>query len=177
MLSGLQPSDLIILAARPSMGKTSLALDIARRVAVDNKIGVGIFSLEMSAQQLIDRMLAAQAQVDSWKLRTGKVTDQEDFQRVRESLETLSQAPIFIDDEAGKDLLAMRSVARRLKSEKNVGLIIVDYLQLASPSKTKASDNMVQQVTELSRGMKALAREVDVPVLCLSQLSLSLIHI
>lgn len=176
MLSGLQPSDLIILAARPSMGKTSLALDIARKVAVDNGVGVGIFSLEMSAQQLIDRMIASQSQVDSWKLRTGKVTDQEDFTRVRESLEILAKAPIYIDDEAGKDLMSMRSVARRLKSEKGVGLIIIDYLQLASPSKTSGSDNMVQQVTELSRGFKALAREVNVPVLCLSQLSRNVEH-
>ncbi len=170
-LSGLQPSDLIILAARPSQGKTSLALDIARRAAVDHGVSVGIFSLEMSTQQLIDRMLAAQSQVDSWKLRTGKKMDSDDFNRIRDALDTLAKAPIFIDDEAGKSILAMRAVARRLKSEKNLGLIIVDYLQLASPASSKNSDNMVQQVTELSRGMKAMAREMNVPVLCLSQLS------
>jgi len=171
MLSGFQPSDLIILAARPSMGKTSLALDFARKVAIDQNIGVAIFSLEMSAQQLIDRMLAAQSQVDGWKLRTGKVTNNDDFDSIRVALEQMAKAPIYIDDEAGKDLLSMRSVARRLKSEKDIGLIIVDYLQLASPSKTSGSDSMVQQVTELSRGMKSMAREVNVPVVCLSQLS------
>lgn len=170
-LSGLQPSDLIILAARPSMGKTSLALDIARKVSVDNGIGVGIFSLEMSADQLIDRMLTAQSQVDGWKLRTGRNLSDDDFERFRDGMDKLGKAPVFIDDEAGKDLLSMRSVARRMKSENDIGLIIVDYLQLASPSKSANSDSMVQQVTELSRGMKAMAREVNVPVLCLSQLS------
>jgi replicative DNA helicase len=116
-------------------------------------------------------MLAAQSQVDGWKLRTGKVTNNDDFDSIRVALEQMAKAPIYIDDEAGKDLLSMRSVARRLKSEKDIGLIIVDYLQLASPSKTSGSDSMVQQVTELSRGMKSMAREVNVPVVCLSQLS------
>ena len=170
-LSGLQPSDLIILAARPSMGKTTLALDIARRAAVEHNVPVGIFSLEMSSQQLIDRMLSAQAQVDSWKLRTGKITAKEDYDSIRDALDVLSKAPIYVDDEAGKSVLAMRAVARRLKSEKGLGLIVIDYLQLATPSTTMASDNMVQQVTEISRSMKALARELNVPVLCLSQLS------
>jgi replicative DNA helicase len=170
-LSGFQPSDLIILAARPSMGKTTLALDMARRAAVDHNIPVGIFSLEMSAQQLIDRMLASQAQVDSWRLRTGKLHDKEDFDRIRDALDVLSKAPIYVDDEAGKSILGMRAVARRLKSEKGLGLIVIDYLQLATPSKTRATDSMVQQVTELSRSMKSLARELNVPVLALSQLS------
>ncbi|MCB9805631.1 replicative DNA helicase [Candidatus Nomurabacteria bacterium] len=170
-LSGLQKSDLIILAARPSMGKTSLALDIARKAAVANNVPVGIFSLEMSAQQLIDRMLAAEAQVDSWKLRTGKLKNEEDFDRIRDSLDTLSHAPIYIDDEPGKNILQMRSVARKLKSEKGLGMIIVDYLQLMSPTQSKNNDNVVQQITEISRSLKALARELDVPVLALSQLS------
>lgn len=170
-LSGFQPSDLIILAARPSQGKTSLAIDIARRAAVNHNISVGIFSLEMSSQQLIDRMLSAQAQVDLWKLRTGKQLDSNDFDKISAALDTLSKAPIYIDDEAGKSVLAMRAVARRLKSEKNLGLIVIDYLQLATPAASKNSDNMVQQVTELSRAMKSMARELNVPVLCLSQLS------
>lgn len=171
MLSGFQPSDLIILAARPSQGKTSLAIDMARRAAVNHGTSVAVFSLEMSSQQLIDRMLSAQAQVDLWKLRTGKQLSSEDFDNIATALDTLSKAPIYIDDEAGKSVLAMRSVARRLKSEKNLGLIVIDYLQLATPAQNKNSDNMVQQVTELSRAMKAMARELNVPVLCLSQLS------
>jgi len=171
MLAGLQKSDLIILAARPSMGKTSLALDIARQAALKNQTSVGIFSLEMSAQQLIDRMIAAQSQVDAWKLRTGKLSADIEFDKIREALNTLSGAPIYIDDQPGNNILKMRSVARRLKSEKGLGLIIVDYLQLMSPTRSMNSDNVVQQVTEISRSLKNLARELDVPVLALSQLS------
>jgi replicative DNA helicase len=170
-LAGFQKADLIILAARPSMGKTSLALDIARQAAVDHKVPVGIFSLEMSAQQLVDRMLASQANVDAWKLRTGKLTNENDFASIRQSLDVLSQAPIYIDDQPGNNILKMRSVARRLKSEKGLGLIIVDYLQLMLPTNAKNNDNMVQQVTEISRSLKNLARELDIPVLALSQLS------
>jgi replicative DNA helicase len=170
-LAGLQASDLIILAARPSVGKTSFALELARQAAVNHGIPVGIFSLEMGAQQLIDRMLSSQARIDLWRLRTGKVKDADDFDRIRDALDILSKAPIYIDDEPGKTVLSMRAVARRLKSEKNLGLIIVDYLQLATPSLTRASDNMVQQVTEISRSLKGLARELNVPVLALSQLS------
>lgn len=169
-LSGFQKSDLIILAARPSMGKTSLALDIARQAAVNHNVPVGIFSLEMSSQQLVDRMLSAQANVDAWKLRTGKLSRQDDFQAIRESLDKLNKAPIFIDDQPGNNILKMRSIARRMKSEHGLGLIIVDYLQLMVPTQTK-SDNMVQQVTEISHSLKNLARELDVPVLALSQLS------
>ncbi|HRY30960.1 MAG TPA: replicative DNA helicase [Candidatus Paceibacterota bacterium] len=170
-LAGFQKSDLVILAARPSMGKTSLALDIARHAAVEYKVPTLIFSLEMSAQQLIDRMLAAQAQVDAWKLRTGKLTNEEDFNRIRDSLDVLSNAPIFVDDKPGNNALSMRSTARRLKSEKELGLIIVDYLQLMTPTNLKSSENMVQQVTEISRSLKSLARELDIPVIALSQLS------
>jgi replicative DNA helicase len=169
-LAGFQKSDLIILAARPSMGKTSLALDIARQAAVNHGITVGIFSLEMSSQQLVDRMLAAQANVDAWKLRTGKLSRQNDFEAIRESLDKLNKAPIHIDDQPGNNLLKMRSMARRLKNEHNLGLIVVDYLQLIVPTQTK-NDNVVQQITEISRGLKNLARELDVPVLALSQLS------
>ncbi len=169
-LAGLQKSDLVILAARPSMGKTSLALDIARQAAVNNNTTVGIFSLEMSSQQLVDRMLAAQSNVDAWRLRTGKLSRQNDFEAIRESLDKLNKAPIHIDDQPGNNLLKMRSMARRLKNEHNLGLIVVDYLQLIIPTQTK-NDNVVQQVTEISRGLKNLAREMNVPVLALSQLS------
>lgn len=171
MLAGLQKSDLIILAARPSVGKTSLALDIARQAALKSNTPVGIFSLEMSAQQLIDRMIAAQSQVDAWKLRTGKLTADSEFDKIREALNELSNAPIYIDDQPGNNILKMRSVARRLKSEKGLGLIIVDYLQLMVPTRSRNSDNVVQQVTEISRSLKNLARELEVPVLALSQLS------
>jgi replicative DNA helicase len=171
MLAGLQKSDLVILAARPSMGKTALALDIARQSAVQHGTSVGIFSLEMSAQQLVDRMVAAEAKVNSWNLRTGRITDQEDFNRIRDAYDRLSRAPIFIDDQPGSNILKMRSVARRLKREHGLGLLIVDYLQLMVPTGARASDSLVQQVTEISRSLKVLARELDVPVLALSQLS------
>jgi len=171
MLSGLQKSDLVILAARPSMGKTALALDIARQTATKHGTAVGIFSLEMSAQQLVDRMLAAQSSVDSWKLRTGKIRNDDDFEKLQRGMATLSEAPIYIDDQPSSTILDMRSIARRLKLEKNLGLIIVDYLQLISPATTRSSDSLVQQVTEISRSLKAMARELEVPVLALSQLS------
>jgi replicative DNA helicase len=171
-LSGLQPSDLIILAARPSVGKTSLALDIARQAAVNHNISVGIFSLEMTAQQLVDRMLAAESRVDAWKLRTVKnLNIEHDFLRLRDASDKLAKAPIYIDDTPANNILRMRSVARRLKSEKGLGLIVVDYLQLMVPVQSRNSDNVVQQVTEISRSLKNLARELQVPVLALSQLS------
>lgn len=168
-LAGLQKSDLIILAARPSVGKTSLALDIARNVAVKSNIPVGVFSLEMSAQQLVDRMLAAESFVDSWKLRTGRLSTDAEFSNIRDALDKLSSAPLYIDDDSTNTAMRMRSVARRLKSENGLGLIVVDYLQLMVPSRN--IDNVVQQVTEISRSLKSLAREIDVPVLALSQLS------
>ncbi|MFA6297097.1 MAG: replicative DNA helicase [Candidatus Paceibacterota bacterium] len=171
-LLGFQKSDLIILAARPSMGKTSLALDFARKTAIEHNIPVGIFSLEMSAAQLVDRMLSAESDVDAWKLRTGhNLSMEEDFARIRDGMEKLSKAPIYIDDQPGNNILKMRSVARRLKSEKGLGLIIVDYLQLMAPVQTKNSDSMVNQITEISKSLKNLARELDVPVIALSQLS------
>ncbi len=171
MLAGLQKSDLVILAARPSMGKTSLALDIARQTAIKHKTSVGIFSLEMSSQQLVDRMLAAQAGVNSWRLRTGKISRDDEYDRLQEAIAQLSDAPIYIDDKPGMTVLSMRSVARRLKMERDLGLVIVDYLQLITPTSGKASDSLVQQVTEISRSLKAMARELNVPVLALSQLS------
>lgn len=169
ILAGLHKSDLIILAARPSVGKTTLALDIARNAAVKFKVPVGIFSLEMSANQLTQRMLSAQSHVDAWKLRTGKISREEDFSKLRDSLNELSKAPIYIDDQAGNSIIKMKSVARRLKSEFGLGLIVIDYLQLMTTSKNY--DSMVNQVTEISRSLKGLARELNVPVLALSQLS------
>ncbi len=171
MLSGLQKSDLIILAARPSMGKTTLALDIARNSALLHKAKVGLFSLEMSAQQLVDRLLAAEAGVDSWKLRTGRLKNDQEYEAVQEAMGRLSEAPIYIDDQPGNNILKMRSGARRLKNEHGLDLLVVDYLQLMSPVTTRANDSTVQQITEISRSLKILAREIDVPVLALSQLS------
>jgi len=171
LLAGLQKSDLVILAARPSMGKTAFALDIARHAGVHNNVPVGIFSLEMSAQQLVDRMVSAEARVNSWNLRTGHITDQADWDRIRDAYEKLGGAPIYIDDQPGATILKMRAVARRLKREHGLGLLIVDYLQLMVPTNTRSSDNVVAQVTEISRSLKNLARELDVPVLALSQLS------
>jgi len=171
MLAGFQKSDLIILAARPSIGKTALALDIARKTATLHGTPVGIFSLEMSSQQLVDRMLAAESSVNAWKLRTGKLTTDSEFDKIRGALDTLAKAPIFIDDQPANNILKMRSVARRLKSEHGIGLLIVDYLQLMVPTASKNNDSLVQQVTEISRSLKTMARELEVPVLALSQLS------
>lgn len=168
ILAGFQKSDLIILAARPSVGKTTLALDIARNVAKQN-VPVFIFSLEMSKQQLVDTMMAAESKVNAWKLRNGKLTTDSEFQLVRDSLDRLSKAPIFMDDQSSNNIMNMRSVARRVKAEHGLGLIIIDYLQLMATSKNY--DNMVNQVTEISRSLKGLARELDVPVIALSQLS------
>jgi len=168
-LSGLQKSDLVILAARPSMGKTTLALDIARQAALNNGTPTVIFSLEMSTQQLVDRLIAAQSKVNAWNLRTGNLSSENEFAKIRDSLDSLSKAPIFVDDMAGNSIIRMRSVCRRIRAEHGIGLIIVDYLQLMSTSKNY--DSMVNQVTEISRSLKALAKEFDVPVLALSQLS------
>ena len=170
LLAGFQKSDLIILAARPSVGKTSLALDIARQIAVRSKVAVGIFSLEMSKDQLIDRMLCAQANVDLWKMRTGRLTDDEDFSNIGNAMGVLSEAPIFIDDTATANIMELRTKARRLQSEHGLGLLMIDYLQLMEGRSSK-SDNRVQEVAEITRSLKQLARELNVPVLALSQLS------
>ncbi len=169
LLSGFQKSDLIILAARPSVGKTSLALDFVRHAACKENIPVAIFSLEMSSQQLVDRIISAESRVDAWKIRTGRGAGQDDFDRIRDALENLSKAPIFIDDEPSNNIMKMKTVARRLKAEHGLGLIVVDYLQLMVPR--RESDSMVQMVTEISRSLKGLARELEVPVIALSQLS------
>ncbi len=167
VLAGLQNSDLIILAARPSMGKTSLALDIARQAATQTKTPVGIFSLEMSKEQLVDRLLCAEAGVDLWKMRTGKVKEDE-FPRIGEAMGILAEAPIFLDDSATSNIMEIRTKARRLQMEHKVGLLIIDYLQLMEG---RTSDNRVQEVSEISRNLKAIARELNIPVLALSQLS------
>ncbi len=169
LLAGLQKSDLIILAARPSMGKTSLALNIAQNVAVKEGIPVGIFSLEMSKEQLIDRLLAGEAGIDSWKLRTGNLEDR-DFDKLSRAMGVLSEAPIYIDDSAVTNVMEMRTKARRLQSEHDLGLVVIDYLQLMS-GRAGGSDNRVQEISEISRGLKGLARELNVPVIALSQLS------
>ncbi|MGB2762040.1 MAG: replicative DNA helicase [Minisyncoccales bacterium] len=171
-LSGLQKSDLIILASRPSLGKSSLALDIARNAAVHHKITVGIFSLEMSKDQVVDRIIASTANVDLWRFRTGRLSSEgenNDFSKIQQSLGILSEAPIYIDDAATSNILQMRAMARRLQADKGLGLIIVDYLQLMDPRTMNST--MVQQMTEISRSLKGLAREINIPVLALSQLS------
>ncbi len=169
MLSGLQPSDLIIVGARPSLGKTAFVLDIARQAAITGGKAVGIFSIEMSREQIIDRLIAGQAQIPLWRLRTGRLNDEMEFALVQQGLDELSKSRMYIDDNASPTLLQMLSMARRLQLEQGIDLIIVDYLQLIQPR--TASDNMVQQVTEISRGLKALARELNVPVIAVSQLS------
>ncbi len=172
ILAGLQKSDYIILAARPGIGKTTLALDIMRNIAINAKKAVGLFSLEMSSSQLVDRVLCSEANIDLWKLRTGKLSDKgeyNDFTKIQEAMGTLSDAPIFIDDTASSTVLEIKTKARRLQSEHDLGLIIIDYIQLITP--TGNQNNPVQQMTEISRSLKALARELDIPVLAISQLS------
>ncbi len=169
ILSGLQNSDLIILAARPSVGKTTLALDIARMSATVHDKSVLIFSLEMSSQQLVDRMLSAESRVNAWNLRTGRLSSDREFSLLRDSLDKLAKAKIYIDDQPGNSIARMKGLARRLKKEKGLDMIVVDYLQLMTTSKNY--DSMVNQVTEISRSLKSLAKELDVPVLALSQLS------
>jgi replicative DNA helicase len=168
-LAGLQKSDLVILAARPSMGKTALALNIAQHVAVREGIPVGIFSLEMSKEQMIDRLLASESGIDSWKLRTGNLEDS-DFPKINHAMAMLAEAPIFIDDSALTNVMEMRTKARRLQSEHDLGLIVIDYLQLMS-GRGGNNENRTNEVSEISRGLKGLARELNVPVLALSQLS------
>jgi replicative DNA helicase len=173
VLAGLQKSDLLILAARPSIGKTTFALDIARQIGTQAKVPVGIFSLEMSSDQLIDRMLAAQAGIDLWRLRTGKLRSsgpENDFEKLNEAMGILSEAPIYIDDTASANIMEMRTMARRLQSEHNLGLIIIDYLQLMEGRKT-SGDSRVQEISEISRALKQLARELNIPIIALSQLS------
>lgn len=170
LLAGLQRSDLVVLAARPSVGKTSLALAIARHAAVNAKIPTGLFSLEMSKEQLVDRLICAEANVDLWKLRTGKLSDRDDdFPRIGHALGVLSEAPIYIDDSASANIMSIRTKCRRLQSEHGLGLVVIDYLQLMESRGNK--ENRVQEVAEISRGLKQIARELEIPILALSQLS------
>lgn len=172
LLAGLQKSDLVILAARPSVGKTSFALDIIRNIGTKLKAPVGMFSLEMSKEQLVDRMLCAEANVDLWKLRSGKLSERpedNDFPRIGHAIGTLSEAKIFIDDSPNINVLQLRTKARRLQAEHGLGLIVIDYLQLMDSRSN--SENRTQEISEITRGLKSIARELNVPVLALSQLS------
>lgn len=171
MTAGLQRSDLIILAARPAMGKTTLVTNLAYNVATIAKQPVLFFSLEMSKEQLVDRMLADASGVDAWNIRTGNLSD-EDFSKLSEAMGEMAEAPIFIDDTPGLSVLEMRTKARRAAHEQPLGLIIVDYLQLMQAS-GRSDGNRVQEVSEISRGLKLIARELNVPVIALSQLSRS----
>jgi len=166
--SGLQPSDLVIIAARPSMGKTALALNIASHTAIKGKQAVAVFSLEMSAEQLAIRMLCSQARVDAHRLRTGKIREDE-WKRIANASETLWQTPIFVDDSTDITPMAMRAKCRRLRAEHGLGLVVVDYLQLVRWH--RRIENRVQEISEIARSLKGLARELKVPVLALSQLS------
>jgi len=168
MTSGFQKSDLIIIAARPSVGKTAFALNIAQNIGVHTKKPVAIFSLEMSKDQLVQRMLCAEANIDANRLRTGKLQE-EDWPKLTMAMGRLADAPIFIDDSANVTVLEMRAKLRRLQSEHGLGIVIIDYLQLLNSH--RRSDNRQQEISEISRSLKALARELDVPVIALSQLS------
>ncbi len=168
-LAGMQRSNLLILAARPGTGKSTLALNIAENIALKHKMSVGFFSLEMSKEELVDRLLVSVADIDAWKLKTGKLSE-EDFTSLSNAMGTLAEANIFIDDTPGLTVLEMRTKARRLQVDHGIDLVIVDYLQLAHGS---TRDNRVQEVAEISQGLKNLARELKIPVLALSQLNRS----
>jgi replicative DNA helicase len=170
LIGGLQPSNLIILAARPSMGKTAFALNVARNVAVDQKKGVAIFSLEMSKMEIVNRLMCSEARVDMWKIRRRELRQPRDWSQLAAACTPLHTAPIFIDDSASVNLMEIRAKARRLKAQqKHLSLIIVDYLQLMMGDTN--AENRQQEVSRISRGLKILARELEVPVLALSQLS------
>ena len=171
ILAGFQKSDLVILAARPSIGKTTFALDVARNIGTKFKVPVGIFSLEMSSDQLVDRMIAAEGGIDLWKLRTGKLNtgkNSDDFERINTAMGVLSEAPVFIDDSGSANIMSLRTMARRLQMEHNLGVIIIDYLQLMEG---RSTESRVQEISEISRGLKNLAKELNLPIIALSQLS------
>ena len=169
ILSGLQPADLVILAARPSMGKTALALNIGQNIAKQGK-AVGLISLEMSKEQLVERMFCSLLGVDSWKMRTGKLTDN-DFSKIGTVMDELNSMKIFIDDSLGNSIAELKAKARRLKVEQGLDLLVIDYLQLMSGSKGNYGNNRVQEISEISRALKSLARDLSIPILALSQLS------
>jgi replicative DNA helicase len=167
LLAGLQRSNLVILAARPGMGKTALSLNITQNIAVKYRKKVGFFSLEMSKEELVDRLLVSQADIDAWKLKTGRL-NQQDFLKISDAMGVLAEASLFIDDTPGLSIFDMRTKARRLMSEQDIDILVVDYLQLAHG---RTQDNRVQEVSEISQGLKNIARELRIPILALSQLS------
>ncbi len=172
ILAGLQKSNLVILGARPSVGKSSLGLDLVRHAAIKENIPVGIFSLEMSKEEVIDRLICAEANIDLWKLRTGRLSDSgenDDFSKIGHAMGVLSEAPIFVDDSASINVMEMRTMARRLQAEHGLQMLVVDYLQLMEGR--GRTDNRVQEVSEISRSLKGLARELNIPIIALSQLS------
>lgn len=173
ILSGMQNSNLLILAARPGQGKTALAVNIAQHVGVVEKLPVGIFSLEMSQEELVDRLLVGEADVDAWKLKTGKLSE-DDFSKLSDAMGKLADAPIFIDDTPGISISEMRTKARRLQLEHKISILIVDYLQLINPG--KHYDSRVQEVSIVSQSLKNIARELKIPVLAISQLSRAVEH-
>jgi len=166
-LAGMQKSNLLILASRPGIGKTSLALNIAQNLTVKYKRPVGFFSLEMSKEELVDRLLVAQADIDAWRLKTGKLTE-DDFTKLSNAMGELAEAPLYIDDTPALSILEMRTKARRLQVEAGIDLLVVDYLQLA---RSRQLENRVQEVSEITQGIKNLARELKIPILAISQLS------
>lgn len=168
LLSGLQPSNLIVLAARPGQGKTAFVVNMAQNITVNSKNPVGIFSLEMSKEELVDRLLVSQSDIDAWKLKTGRLSE-DDFEKLSTAMGELSEAPIFIDDTPGITIAEIRTKARRLQLEVGIKLIIVDYLQLVNPG--KRLENRVQEVSYVSQNLKNLARELKIPVIAVSQLS------
>jgi replicative DNA helicase len=169
-LSGLQPSDLVVIAARPSMGKTSLALNIAQNASIRSGKTVGVFSLEMSKEQLVDRLFASMLGVDAWKLQKGKLDDS-DFQNMGPIMDELNKANLFIDDSVASSMPELRAKARRLQMEYGLDLLIIDYLQLMSTGNRSYAGNRVQEISEISRALKQIARELHIPVIALSQLS------
>lgn len=171
-LAGLQRSDMVVIGARPSVGKTAFALDIAKNIALREKVGVGIFSIEMSKDQIIDRLISSESGVDLWRIRTGHLSTEgeiNDFTLIHDAFSRLSEAPIFIDDAPSPTVMQMRTMARRLQAETDLGLLVIDYLQLITPSTDR--ENFVQQFSEISRSLKSLARELNIPIIVLSQLS------
>lgn len=173
ILSGMQASNLIVLAARPGTGKTAMIINMAQNMAIEQKIPVGIFSLEMSQEELVDRLLVGQADVDAWRLKTGRLTES-DFTKLSQAMGELADAPIFIDDTPGITISEMRTKARRLQLEQGIKFLVVDYLQLADPG--RRYDSRVQEVSIVSQGLKNLARELKIPVLAVSQLSRAVEH-
>jgi len=168
--AGLHNSDLILIAARPAMGKSAFCLNVAQHAAVHSKVPVAIFSLEMSKEQIVNRMLCCEAMIDANKMRTGKL-EEDDWGKLAEAMSTLSDAPIYIDDNPGQTVMDIRAKCRRLKLEKGLGLIVIDYLQLMQGSSKRGGENRQQEVSDISRALKIMAKELDVPVITLSQLS------